>query len=68
MPRLEGIWADESGKTLQETTNIVFCYVSEGSLERHIEEIREFLIEMGRKTNQAEVGLAYKGEFAPISI
>jgi len=68
MPQLEGIWADEEGKTLDETVTSVFSYVENQELTRHAKELRSFLIELGRATHQAEVGYEYDGEFFTITI
>ena len=67
MPNLEGIWA-EDGKTIEETTIIVFSYVLEDDLNRHAEEIRNYLIEMGTSTHQAEVGFGYDGAFYTLTL
>jgi len=68
MPGLEGIWKDEDGNILRETAKIVSSYVEERDFDRHSEEIREFLIGMGKATGQAEVGYGYDGVFYTISI
>lgn len=53
MPVLEGIWKDEEGRSLRETTKIVFSYLEERDLDQHSEKIREFQVEMGKATRQA---------------
>jgi len=68
MPGLEGIWKDKNGNILKETTKIVFSYVEEEALDQHAEEIREFLVEMGKATGQAEVGYGYDGVFYTIAM
>jgi hypothetical protein len=69
MPRLEGIWSDPaSGCTLRETTNVVFSFVKEEDFEQRAEQVREFLIEMGQITSQAEVGFEYDGVFYTIEV
>lgn len=67
MPNLQGIWA-EDGKTLEETTVIVFSYVLEADLNRHAEDIRNHLIDMGRSMQQSEIGFGYEGTFYTLQL
>jgi hypothetical protein len=69
MPRLEGTWSDPaSGGALRETTNVVFSFVKEEDFEQRAQQVRDFLMEMGKITFQAEVGFEYDGVFYTIEV
>jgi hypothetical protein len=60
-PRARGVWRDDErgGRLVWDEPVIVHCYASERDLERRAAQLAvgEFCREMGRSTNQGEVGL-----------
>jgi hypothetical protein len=60
-PRARGVWRDDErgGRLVWDEPVIVHCYASERDLKRRAIQVAvgEFCREMGRSTNQGEVGL-----------
>jgi hypothetical protein len=42
------------------------CYTNEPALERHAPALRDFLIQMGERTNQGAVGLVIDRDYLEI--
>ncbi len=64
-PPARGVWRDdESEDLIYDNTVIVFSYVSEDDLTGESgHKLREFLMRLGRETNQGEVGIFVDGEY-----
>ncbi len=60
-PRAQGVWRDDArgGRLVWDQPVIVHCYASERDLKRRPTQLAvgDFCREMGRSTNQGEVGL-----------
>jgi len=60
-PKAHGVWRDDErgGRLVWDQPVIVHCYASERDLRRRAAQqaVGEFCREMGRSTNQGEVGL-----------
>jgi hypothetical protein len=60
-PRAQGVWRDDErgGQLVWDEPVIVHCYASEPDLKQRATQLAlgEFCREMGRSTNQGEVGL-----------
>lgn len=60
-PRAQGVWRDDDrgGRLVWDEPVIVHCYASEREVRRRTAQVAvgDFCREMGRSTNQGEVGL-----------
>ena len=58
-PQGRGVWRDDArgGALVFDAPVIIQCYTSEGALDAGVDELREFLLRLGRETNQGAVGL-----------
>jgi hypothetical protein len=67
-PKAKGVWRDDAsgGNLVFDEPVIINCYTSELALEEHVETLREFLIDMGSKTNQGAVGLVIDRDYLEI--
>jgi hypothetical protein len=56
-PRGWGTWRDDAqgGRLVWDRPVLIQCFTSEAALREHTPALREFLIELGRKTNQGAV-------------
>jgi hypothetical protein len=57
-PRGWGVWRDDSqeGRLVWDRPVLIQCFTSEEALRQHSVPLREFLVELGTKTNQGAVG------------
>ena len=57
-PRGLGVWRDDAqdSKLVWDNPVLIQCYTSEQVLEGHALALRQFLIDLGTKTNQGAVG------------
>lgn len=69
-PRGLGVWRDDAqgGLLVWDKPVIIQCYTTDENLERHRETVREFLVQMGTKTNQGAVGFVIDRAFYEIGI
>lgn len=67
-PKAKGVWRDDArgGELLFDEPVIVNCYTSESELEKHVETLRAFLIDMGTEMNQGAVGLVIDRDYLEI--
>ena len=65
-PPAEGGWLSDTGEIIVDRPTILYCYVTDGFTE-HLGELRLFLHDLGRETNQGEVAFAFDGVFYRIS-
>lgn len=67
-PRARGVWRDDSrdGRLVYDDPVVIQCYTNEPALERHVETLRTFLVDMGRTTNQGAVGLVVDRDYLEI--
>jgi hypothetical protein len=67
-PKAKGVWRDDAraGELVFDEPVIINCYTSELELERHVETLRDFLMDMGTKTNQGAVGLVIDRDYLEI--
>ncbi|MBI2061969.1 MAG: hypothetical protein HYT87_19690 [Nitrospirae bacterium] len=69
-PPSEGVWRDDerAGKLLFESVVMVLSYVNPADLTgKALAELRRFLHDFGRETNQGEVGVIVGGSYYGIS-
>jgi hypothetical protein len=64
-----GVWRDDAqgGKLVWDKPVLIQCYTTEELLESNAALLREFLIEMGRKTRQGAVGFVIDRDYFEIS-
>lgn len=69
-PKARGVWRDDQrdGKLVFDEPVVVQCYTSLASLEDLADELRHFLISMGKATLQGAVGLVIDREYLEIDI
>jgi hypothetical protein len=69
-PRAQGVWRDDErgAKLVWDEPIIVHCYAAEGDLRSRSAQVAlgEFCREMGRSTNQGEVGLVVEDVYHAI--
>ena len=67
-PRGMGVWRDDAqgGKLVWDEPVLIQCYTSKRTLETHADALREFLMSMGRETNQGAVGFVIDRDFFEI--
>ncbi len=67
-PRARGVWRDDvqGGELVFDEPVIINCYTSESLIEAHVKTLRDFLMEMGLKTNQGAVGLVIDRDYLEI--
>lgn len=67
-PKAKGVWRDDAraGELVFDEPVIINCYTSEVELELHVETLRDFLMDMGTKTNQGAVGLVIDCDYLEI--
>jgi hypothetical protein len=63
-PPSRGVWRAPDGNLVYDDTVIVFSYVDEADLIGSAgESLRDFLMRLGRETNQGEVGVFIDGTY-----
>jgi hypothetical protein len=67
-PKARGVWRDDErgGRLVFDEPVIVQCYTSLKLLGSKADELRDFLIQMGRETRQGAVGFVINREFFEI--
>jgi hypothetical protein len=57
-PRGWGVWRDDAqqGRLVWDRPVVIQCFTDEDALRRHVEPIRNFLIDLGNQTRQGAVG------------
>lgn len=67
-PRGRGVWRDDQqgGKLIYDNPVVVQCYTNEAILEQHAARIGEFLVQMGKGTNQGAVGYVIDRDYLEI--
>ncbi len=63
----DGTWEKESGKILWKQTRLVYCFVDADRFEANIKNLRSFLHQFGKQTNQGEVVVEFDGRFYRIT-
>jgi hypothetical protein len=58
-PRGWGVWRDDAqgGSLVWDRPVLIQCFTSEDALRQHSGALREFLVDLGTRTNQGAVGL-----------
>jgi len=64
-PRGLGVWRDnaQGGKLVWDRPVLIQCYTTEATLEREADDLRVFLLDMGRSTRQGAVGFVIDRDF-----
>lgn len=62
----EGGWLSPSGKIIVDRPTLIYSYVKEQFVQ-HLQELREFLHDLGRETKQGEVAFAFDDVFYRIT-
>jgi hypothetical protein len=47
---------------------LIQCYTTEALVDQHLEAVRDFLLKMGRETNQGAVGIVIAGVYHEINL
>jgi len=68
LPRGWGVWRDDArgGRLVWDRPILIQCFTNEDDLRRHGSALREFMIELGTKTNQGAVGFVIDRTFYEI--
>jgi hypothetical protein len=70
-PQGRGVWRDDArgGRLVFDEPTVVQCYTEEEALvDLHLEVLRDFLVQMGRATNQGAVGIVIDREYYEITL
>ncbi len=64
------MWRDDKqgGRLIRDEPTIIQCYVDEKLLESKAQELKEFLVSMGRATNQGAVGFVIDRHYLEIRL
>lgn len=63
LPPARGMWLDsENGGLIEETTHIVFSYISEGDFMQHLDVVRNFIERFRTIANQDAVAVEFDGQ------
>jgi len=67
-PRGQGVWRDDaqSGLLLFDEPVVIQCYASEVSLESRLDELKAYLLRMGREARQGAIGLVIDRDYLEI--
>jgi hypothetical protein len=67
-PQGRGVWRDDAqgGKLIFDAPVIVQCYTSETALEENAENLRDFLVRMGRESRQGAIGFVIDRDYLEI--
>ena len=67
-PQGKGVWRDDrrGGTLVFDEPSIIQCYTDESLIDTHLEAIRDFLVQLGRSTNQGAVGFVIDREYYEI--
>src|ERR1022692_3108613 len=69
-PQGRGVWRDDSrgGLLIFDEPTLIQCYTTETLVDLHLEVVRDFLLSMGRETNQGAVGIVIAGVYYEINL
>ena len=69
-PKARGVWRDDEreGRLVFDEPVVVQCYTKLLRIEERLDELREFLVAMGRSTGQGAVGLVIDRDYLEIAI
>ncbi len=69
-PQCRGVWRDDSrdGLLIFDEPTLIQCYTTEALIDQHLESLRDFLVKMGRETNQGAVGIVIDREYYEINL
>jgi hypothetical protein len=64
-PRGWGVWRDDAqgGRLVWDKPVLIQCFTSEEALEQHAGPLTEFLLTLGRETNQGAVGFVIDRDY-----
>jgi hypothetical protein len=67
-PRGWGVWRDDAqnGRLVWDKPVLIQCFTTEEALKHQANRLRDFLVEMGRETNQGAVGFVIDQTFFQI--
>jgi len=67
-PRARGVWRDDErdGQLVFDEPAVIQCYTSEEALEQRAPQLKDFLVTMGRETDQGAVGLVIDRDYLEI--
>ena len=66
----KGVWRDDANgrKLLFDEPVIVECYTTREAIEKHVDGLRSFLLQMGTESHQRAVGIVLDGTYLEIEI
>lgn len=69
-PQGRGVWRDDAreGRLVFDEPTVIQCYTKEALVDTHLEVLRDFLLQMGRATNQGAVGIVIDREYYEIAL
>jgi hypothetical protein len=69
-PQGRGVWRDDGrgGVLVFDEPTLVQCYTTEALVDQHLEAVRDFLLQMGRATNQGAVGIVIDRDYYEITL
>jgi hypothetical protein len=67
-PQGQGVWRDDArgGVLVFDEPTVIQCYTNDEAIEGNTEPLRDFLMQMGRQTNQGAVGLVINRDYYEI--
>lgn len=67
-PQGRGVWRDDSrgGLLIFDEPTLTQCYTTEALVDQHLELVRDFLLKLGRESNQGAVGIVIDREYYEI--
>ena len=68
-PKAKGVWRDDTrgGALVFDEPVVIQCYTKAVLIEQRADELRQFLVAMGRATGQGAVGLVIDRDYLEIS-
>jgi hypothetical protein len=68
-PKGRGVWRDDErgGLLVFDETVVIQCYTNRQALKNHHAELLEFLVQLGRETEQGAVGFVVDGVYMELS-
>lgn len=69
-PRGLGVWRDDArgGHLVFDRTVVLFCYTTDEAIKQNEQNLREFMLGMGRETNQGSVAFVIDRYFIELPI
>src|SRR6202022_3410463 len=67
-PQGQGVWRDDArgGILVFDEPTVIECYTNDQAIENSTEPLRDFLLRMGKQTNQGAVGFVIDREYFEI--